>query len=279
MKIKENRYGRKEFRVQLLQTFYHLFSAILVYGVCPIDSLHNPLASDTERILYGNETHDFGINLVYFSAAMYNTLLYFWDPLTNRKVLAHHIVCLLAIPALLFNNQILYAILCMCVMYLIDLSTTLIQYKYAPHFDKRRFFVALIKIHHMVTLLLIGISWMKNFVNVGVCVLFIHDVSDVSMFALRIIHKNKSGLSQIVVSACCVLITWGYYRIFMMGTIIHDAIVAMGTTPSEFVVHGWICISSLFVLFMLNVYWTCLVIFKIFRSLAEGKIVKDTEDE
>lgn len=45
-------------------------------------------------------------------------------------------------------------------------------------------------IHHVATLLLIGLSWMNNFVRIGTLVIFVHDAVDSWMEVLFVISPS-----------------------------------------------------------------------------------------
>ena len=277
---------KREVRVQTTQACFHFLMVVMMYVGCPLTYITSPtLAVEEQHITRSGEP--FGVKLVYLLAASYNTVLYFWDPLSSSKIRHYHILAVFISPILLIYNEI-GILLCVTVaVYCIDLSDTLVKYRYADQLDKRRVLLGMIKIHHMVTLMLIGLSWIYDYAPYGIFIMFIHDLTDVSMFVVRILRKTTVSRvledsttldSKIVFAGIVVMLTWFYYRVVVMAIMVYEIYVhVMERELSERYYSGMTCVVCLGVLWLLNVYWTTLVIVKAVREIRGIKT--ETDDE
>lgn len=278
-------HNRKEILVQTAQALFHfVMSAVIMFGT-PTEYLQDPMAQTVDH-LYNihikgeNSSNLFGVNLVYLIVSVYNTLLYFWDPLSNRPIRLYHMMALLIGPLLLVYDHLSYLSCMMLAIYLMDLTETLLQYKYAAQFDKRRMLLGLIKFHHMVTLMLIGFSWVYGYVPIGIFILFIHDVTDVPMFVVRILRKKNAPESKQFLVAGIVIALWVYYRVISMLDILISVynivfVQTLHVIPDQ--ISAYACFYGLCALWSLNVYWTSLVIVKAGKVLMGHETEKDDE--
>jgi len=273
-------HNRKEILVQTSQALFHfVMSAVIMFGA-PTEYLQDPIGQTVDRLQKGQMTNLFTVNVIYLIVSVYNTVLYFWDPLSNRPIRLYHMMALLIGPLLLVYDHLTYLSFMMLAIYLMDLTETLLQYKYAAHFDKRRMLLGLIKFHHMITLMLIGFSWVYNYVTIGIFILFIHDVTDVPMFVIRILRKKNAPESKQFLVAGFVIVLWSYYRVISMLYILIDIynvafVKYVDIIPDR--VSAYCCFYGLVALWTLNVYWTSLVIVKAGKLLMGYQSEKDDE--
>jgi hypothetical protein len=138
---------------------------------------------------------------------------------------------------------------------------------------------SMIKIHHMVTLLLLALSWTQNLRVIGIFILFIHDLTDVPMFILRILRRKNAQFYKQVFSAIMVLWMWSYYRVWKMSQFTWGVIVYTIENPiiSKQYPFYKSCIIGLIILSVFNIYWTGLV-YKKFTFEIVG-VKTDQEDE
>lgn len=271
--------NRREVLVQTAQATFHMVMSILILCASPTEYIQSPVFA-TKDLLYGVEKplSSLGVNIIYGVAAAYNTVLYFWDPLSNRPIRFYHIIAVLVAPLLLVYDHLSQLSMFMLSIYFVDLTETLLQYKYAPnHFDKRRLLLGLIKFHHMITLLLIGFSWVHNYTPLGIFILFIHDVTDVPMFVIRILRRKNASAAKNNGVAVIVIGSWLYYRVFSMFWILSDIYIVGTTHIVPDVLSGCACFLGLCALWTLNVYWTGLVVFKAFQEVSGITTQKDDE--
>jgi len=272
---------KREVAVQISQASFHFLMSVLVFMTCPPEYIQNPFGILYQRFnsdTFRNYPEPSSVVLVYIFSTVYNTVLYFWDPLSNRKIQFYHIISVLIIPMSLFYEKFYFAVITMLLTYFIDITDTLMEYRYAPQFDKRRVLLAMIKIHHIVTLLLIGLSWVMGFMSIGIYILFIHDVTDVSMFVLRILRKQNADIIRIALVDVVVISTWLYYRVFNFGTVLFDISCALLQEKETLDQPLLVCVAGLGLLWLMNVYWTGLLIVKSIRTLCLGENT-DKDDE
>ena len=183
-------------------------------------------------------------------------------------------------PLLLVFDHLSYLSFMMITIYIVDLTETVLQYKYASQFDKRLILLCLIKFHHMITLMLIGFSWVYNYAILGIFILFIHDVTDVPMFVIRILRKKNAPEFKQYLVAGIVIALWSYYRVvYLLHVIInirHSLFVEhVDIVPNP--LSGYVCFYGLCALWSLNVYWTALVVAKAIKVVMGYHTEKDDE--
>jgi TLC domain len=253
---------RREIHVQTLQTFYHVFAACLIaYG--------NPTEywTDYAKQAYSPifESEPWGVNMCYILSTSYHCVLYFWDPLSNTQFKSRHLVTVMLATVLFSYGQMLYGMCILFCNYIFDMLDF-----FSQKLDKSRMLVMVMtKIHHMVTLALLGASYIYGYTAYGMLVSFIHDVTDVPMFVVRILRKKHPTSDMQVPVAIGIAVSWLYYRVYYFGCMILDASSQTATYPEELYRQVFI-LSGLTILWMFNVYWTFLVIYKGIREYVFG---------
>lgn len=105
-------------------------------------------------------------------------------------------------------------------------------------------------IHHITTLVLIIGSWCIGAHTIGGYVMYIHDVSDIFLYMLRI---SKQVIPNNVKLLVCIipmtLISWIYYRQYHLGRLIYG--IYKHTAAKEKYTYG----PLLGVLFVLHSFW------------------------
>ena len=74
-------------------------------------------------------------------------------------------------------------------------ATSFMYHVYLWSHDPVALKMPLMTIHHAVTLALIAASWYYNYESYGAVIMFINDITDVPMFALRIARKEGRSLA------------------------------------------------------------------------------------
>lgn len=267
---------QKEILFQYFQAFYHfVISCTIAHGI-PYEYLHNY----TDQLFIqrvAEETLPWGVILPYTMSTAYHCILYFYDPLSDQKVQTHHVVTVLFGTALFMYGYLGYGFLVLFINYVIDMSS-FIRHRLKNVDESRVVVMMMTKIHHMVTLSLLGLSYIYNFTAIGMIVMYIHDVADVPMFVLRVIRKkqSKQSVAMVLVGAGVIFI-WMYYRVYCFGKILYDTADELNLAwsfPSRhadlFVQSRLVpvacCVFGMTILWLFNVYWTSLVIFKAIRE-------------
>lgn len=269
---------QKEIRVQTLQTLFHFTMAVIVAYGAPTEYLQNPVQTQINMFTdknyqENNWTETWGVRIPYLLSTTYHCILYFWDPVTNTPLKVHHMASIFIGTVLLIYNHISEAFLVMTAVYILDLWNFFVLYKNNNQQNGQLLISSMIKIHHMVTLMLLGVSWVKNLTPFGMWILFIHDVTDVPMFIVRMLRKKNANFLRVVIVAVSVLITWAYYRVWCMFFLILEAIDILLHNPAVNMddIYFYVsCVSGLSILFSFNVYWTLLVFSKAIKELIMG---------
>ena len=158
-------------------------------------------------------------------------------------------------------------------VYLLQLLYYIIALKY----DATDKFI--MKLHDIVTIIVISVSWCFNYIPVGVVVMLIHDSTDIPLYILRILrtyqgskdpyrrssvtkdYRSNFGNYIMYLSILSVLVSWGLIRIFYFGDLIlrcrHVAIF-----QSE-----KIAVSCLMCLWIMHVYWYGMITSKVTKVL------------
>jgi hypothetical protein len=280
---------QKEINVQYFQTVFHFMMASMIACTVPTEYLQEPNQSQNNILTFahnndGQWVESWGVRIAYLLSTTYHCVLYFWDPVTNTNLKAHHMASVFIGTVLLIYNNIGWAFLLMLTVYSIDLWNFALVYRQKYENDRHRerlLVMSMTKIHHMVTLMLLGVSWIQNLTAIGIWILFVHDLTDVPMFIIRILRKKNAIIYRQGFVAISVMIMWFYYRVWCMFSIIVEACEnAWQQNPStlpENVNLYYSCIAGLVILFSFNFYWTFLVWSKVINELFGVKTTQEDE--
>uniref|UniRef100_A0A670KA21 Ceramide synthase 1 n=1 Tax=Podarcis muralis TaxID=64176 RepID=A0A670KA21_PODMU len=118
-------------------------------------------------------------------------------------------------------------------------------------------------VHHVVALMLITFSYMFRYHNVGILVLFLHDISDVQLefTKLNVYFKYRGGvyhrLNDLISNAGCVSfsVSWFWFRLYwfplkVLYATCHTSLQTVPDIPFYFFFN-----ALLFVLTLMNIYW------------------------
>lgn len=265
---------KRELGIQSLQTIFHCFMAVLVAYSMPVEYLTNTSEVVMDSFLHPHP-EPWGVRLAYLLSTTYHGVLYFWDPMSTTTLKARHVATIMLGTSLLFYEQLGWGLLIMLTNYFFD-SIDFVEHRLKKVHKNRLVIASMTKVHHMVTIMLLGVSWIFGFAAFGMVVLFIHDVTDVPMFVIRIVRRRNAPTSVQTPLAVSVIFTWVYYRVWCLLQVILQAILILDKRWKEVNQHGltlcaYSCIGGLSILWMFNSYWTYLVISKSIRELIFGK--------
>ncbi|EFX70868.1 hypothetical protein DAPPUDRAFT_309267 [Daphnia pulex] len=139
---------------------------------------------------------------------------------------------------------------------------------------KRSDFVEMF-IHHVVTILLMTLSWVSNTVRIGTLVLVVHDSADIFMEAARIAKFLKYpricnlgfGLFFII----WIISRLGIFPFYILKNIWFDAAIDVLGSPVIALL-----ILLLYVLLGLHLFWTFLILKILYQFIISGKIADDS---
>ena len=113
-------------------------------------------------------------------------------------------------------------------------------------------------LHHVMTVFLIGCSYMMNYMNVSLVILFCHDVSDFTGYISKTLVDTNFG-KLVFTSYLVLMIAWAYTRLYVFPT----QLIFYATYGNDHYdeIHGMgILGAMLHVLAILHVYWYLLLI-------------------
>lgn len=128
-------------------------------------------------------------------------------------------------------------------------------------------------IHHVITLLLLALSWICNFHRVGALVLLIHDCADIFLDATKMAkYANYQRLSDIlsgVFTIAWLVTRLGFYpRVIYSTTVEAPRIMVVPT--AYYVFNG-----MLMLLLCIHIVWTAVILKAIYQAIKVGKIEGD----
>jgi len=262
----EHTRSRRELTVQICQAFLHAIMAMVTAYGMPQSYLDDPVHSICVKDHHSIQPEPWGVRVAYFLSATYHGVLYFWDPMSTTTLRAHHIATVMLGTVLMVYGELGWVMLVMMANYLFD-SVEFVQHRLKELHPNRVVIASMIKIHHMVTIMLLGVSWIYSFTAFGMIILFIHDVTDVPMFVVRILRRPGVALStRVSLLAVAVVMTWMYFRVYWMGFYIVDGYTRRHQCPLNLVTPVWTALGGMVVLWCFNVYWTALVVYKVVRE-------------
>uniref|UniRef100_A0A914ZUF9 TLC domain-containing protein n=1 Tax=Parascaris univalens TaxID=6257 RepID=A0A914ZUF9_PARUN len=155
-------------------------------------------------------------------------------------------------------------------------------------FDVRRTDFRQLLFHHFVTILLLSLSWMINFIRVGTLILILHDVSDISLELAKLVHYDEANAKYANAIFFIFLISWtltriGYFPLVVIRSAIFDAPTLIQSdydlfNPFEIPYAPRIIIGFLFCLLALHIFWTTIIVRIVIRTITVGE-AKDVRSD
>ncbi|XP_072560409.1 ceramide synthase 1-like [Paramormyrops kingsleyae] len=145
--------------------------------------------------------------------------------------------------------------------------------------------------HHLITLALIAFSYAFRYHNVGVLVLFLHDISDVQLelTKLNVYFKSRGGgrhlINEVVSNLGCVSFSfsWFWFRLywFPLKVLYATCITSLEAVPN--IPLYFFFNFLLFLLLLMNIYWFLFILLFVAKVLT-GKMqelsdVREYEEE
>lgn len=128
-------------------------------------------------------------------------------------------------------------------------------------------------LHHMCTILLLTFSWSVNLVRAGSLVLLVHECGDIILQIAKMcqyLEKHKAtGVLLAVFFVVWVSTRMGIFPFWIVKNMYFEA------PKYVFMPAAYVFYFLLFGLLMLNVFWTCMIIVVIFKSVFKGSVVND----
>ncbi len=75
-------------------------------------------------------------------------------------------------------------------------------------------------LHHVVTVVLVYISWIWGFDRIGTVVFFLHDVPDITGYVMKAIVECKLQTVYQITGWLVLVVTWGYFRLVLFSQVV-----------------------------------------------------------
>eukprot|EP00164_Ancoracysta_twista_P003834 GFYU01005144.1.p2 GENE.GFYU01005144.1~~GFYU01005144.1.p2 ORF type:complete len:293 (+),score=86.99 GFYU01005144.1:206-1084(+) len=140
-------------------------------------------------------------------------------------------------------------------------------------------------LHHVVTIILIWVSYRDGFFRVGVVILLIHDCSDIVLNLCKMISYAAGGVyypkffsAMTIVGALALFISWGsirciYFSHLIYWVVVHEAWIHASPTVVYFYT------TFLGTLVMLHTYWWTCIITSTWKAYKKGGPIKDCREK
>lgn len=135
-------------------------------------------------------------------------------------------------------------------------------------------------IHHVLTLVLISLSWICNLHRVGSLVLVVHDCADILLEAAKL-TKYAGYQKTCDIIFACFTVTWIVTRLGMYPRIIYSGAVEAPRIVPMFPAY-YIFNSLLIMLLVLHLIWTYMILQIVVQTIKAGQMegdVRSSSDE
>eukprot|EP01083_Nonionella_stella_P073232 197851_1 len=128
-------------------------------------------------------------------------------------------------------------------------------------------------LHHLCAVFLLAMSYLYNYMPIGIVVLFLHDVGDINGYLVKMsVDTPFSALTYSIYAM--LLVSWGYTRLWIFPT----SVIAACFGEIHKLAVPVIC-AFLVVLQLLHVYWYYLFLKMGYSSLVLGRGPRDIQIE
>lgn len=109
----------------------------------------------------------------------------------------------------------------------------------------------LMLLHHSLAISLVTFSYLHNYSQIGIIVFFLHDLTDIFVYLVRIII-NTNLADRVKVSICVFfLIFYVYMRLYVFGKLLLITVIHMNDwNPFSIILCGF-----MFILMLMHIYW------------------------
>ncbi|CAH0489250.1 unnamed protein product [Peronospora farinosa] len=128
-------------------------------------------------------------------------------------------------------------------------------------------------LHHLVTIILIGGSYLANYCVMGALITFTHDIGDVTGYAIKSV-VDTGNTPLIVVMYFVLLLSWGYTRLYVYPFhLIYNAIfVIPEANPHVVGIFLYPGNALLCMLMVLHIYWYGLFLVMGYTLIRKGQV-------
>lgn len=146
---------------------------------------------------------------------------------------------------------------------------------------KRKDFLQLF-IHHIVTIILIGGSYIIAHFRYGAVIMFLHDTSDYWLESAKVANYAKTqrlcDVLFVIFAITFFLTRWVYFPFWVLKSFIVDNAKLSGPMQS-YITFPYIFLYMCFVLVILHIYWGFMIANMVYKFTVVGKVEKDTRSD
>lgn len=162
--------------------------------------------------------------------------------------------------------------------YMMELSLNLSLSISIMLFDTKRKDFFMMLFHHMMTVLLISLSWTLNFFKVGTLVMVCHDCADVWLESAKMCRYAGFPKASEMLFACFAL-SWIVLRLGYYPTIILYSITVEAPQIVQYFGAYHVFMTMLSLLLVLNILWSYYIIKVAYVALLTPKGIDDARSE
>lgn len=129
-------------------------------------------------------------------------------------------------------------------------------------------------LHHTCTISLILFSYLTNYSNMGIIVLFIHMISDIPNHVAKICLKIDVPKKIVEIAGLLFVVSFIYFRLFVLGQVIYSCYYYINWKWDSTLT---IMVIFLVFLYMMHINWTSILLYK-FYELIRYKKASDNEE-
>ncbi|EOX98257.1 hypothetical protein QUC31_015262 [Theobroma cacao] len=167
--------------------------------------------------------------------------------------------------------------MCQCGFYIYSIAALLT-------WETRRKDFAVMMSHHIITVILIGYSYVTRFFRIGTIILALHDASDVFMEAAKVFKYSERELGASVFfglfAISWLLLRLIFFPFWVIRTSSYDVREYLNLSESYPRFLYYVCNTLLLMLLVFHVYWWVLICSMISRQLNNrGKVGEDIRSD
>jgi ceramide synthetase len=137
--------------------------------------------------------------------------------------------------------------------------------------------------HHVITVVLLAVSWAGNFTRAGAAFTLLHDVSDIFLEAaklMRYCRRERAATAAFVAFALSwIALRVFYYPWLVLNHVLLQPLLVVALPNNIDPQPWWSVFATLFtVLYGLHLYWTYLIVMVIVRKFTKGEMDDVRED-
>lgn len=142
-------------------------------------------------------------------------------------------------------------------------------------------------LHHVITLALLSFSYAFRYHNIGILVLFLHDINDIQLefIKLNIAFKSRGGKYYMINDVLATFgfvsfgVTWFWFRLywFPLKVLYASCLTSQHSVPN--IPFYFFFNALLFALLLMNIYWFLFIVQCVIRVLTgQSREVNDTRE-